>query len=163
MSAQIKIGFGYDVHAFAENRKLILGGVEIPYKKGLIGHSDADVLLHAICDAVFGALALGDLGKHFPNTDPEYKDADSKQLLNHIYYLIKDARYEVGNIDSTILLQEPKLAPFIPRMCETIANILNIRIDQVSVKATTTEGLGFVGRAEGCAAYAVILLIKKEY
>lgn len=162
MSTPFKIGFGYDVHAFAENRKLILGGVEIPYSKGLMGHSDADVLLHAICDSILGALALGDIGKHFPDTDPKYKDCNSKKLLNDVYYLMREFRYEVGNIDSTILLQEPKLAEFIPEMRKVIANILNINVDQVSVKATTTEGLGYVGRKEGCAAYSVILLIKKD-
>ena len=162
MSTQFKIGFGYDVHPFAENRKLILGGVEIPYSKGLMGHSDADVLLHAICDSVLGALALGDIGKHFPDTDPKYKDCDSKKLLNDVYYLMREFRYEVGNIDSTILLQEPKLAEFIPEMRKVIANILNINVDHVSVKATTTEGLGYVGRNEGCAAYSVILLTKKD-
>jgi 2-C-methyl-D-erythritol 2,4-cyclodiphosphate synthase len=162
LSAQIKIGFGYDVHKFAENRKLIIGGVEVPFEKGLLGHSDADVLLHAICDAILGALALGDIGKHFPDTDPKYKDIDSKQLLSHVFYLMRDNRYEVGNIDSTILLQNPKIASHIPKMCETIANILCVHAKQISIKATTTEGLGFVGREEGCAAYAVVLLNRKE-
>ncbi len=162
MSAQFKIGFGYDVHEFALDRKFILGGVQIPFDKGLTGHSDADVLLHAICDAILGALALGDIGMHFPNTDSKYKDADSKKLLNDVFYLMKDFHYEVGNIDSTILLEEPKLVPFIPGMRKVIANILNITVDQVSVKATTSEGLGFVGRNEGCAAYSVVLLNKKD-
>lgn len=162
MKSQFKIGSGYDVHAFAENRKLILGGVEIPYTKGLLGHSDADVLLHAICDAILGALALGDIGKHFPNTDPKYKDADSKELLNHVYYLMRDFHYEIANVDSTILLQEPKLSQYIPAMRKIISHILNLTIDQVSIKATTTESLGFVGRGEGCAAQAVVLLTKKE-
>lgn len=162
MSAQFKIGFGYDVHPFAPNRKLILGGVEIPFSKGLLGHSDADVLLHAICDAILGALALGDIGRHFPNTDPKYKDADSKQLLNHVFYLMKDFHYEIENVDSTILLEEPKLSSFIPEMRKIIANILNVDVDHISIKATTTEKLGFVGREEGCAANAVVLLTKKD-
>ena len=162
MNPQFRIGFGYDVHEFAENRKLILGGVEIPFEKGLLGHADADVLLHAICDAIIGALALGDIGKHFPNTDDRYKDADSKKLLGHVYYLMRDNGYEIGNVDSTVLLQEPKLLPHIPRMRETIAAVLNTYEDQISIKATTTEGLGFVGRQEGCSAYAVVLLTKKE-
>ena len=162
MNLQHKIGFGYDVHKFAEDRKLILGGVEIPYEKGLLGHSDADVLLHAICDAILGALTLGDIGIHFPNTDSKYKNADSKELLNHVYYLMKDFHYEIGNVDSTILLERPKLAQYIPEMRKIIANILNITIDQISVKATTTEGLGFVGHEEGCAAQAVVLLIKQD-
>ena len=162
MNTQFRIGFGYDVHKFADNRKLILGGVEIHYEKGLLGHSDADVLLHAICDAILGALALGDIGIHFPNSDPKYKDADSKLLLNHVYYLMKDFHYEVENIDSTILLEAPKLMSYIPEMRKVIANILNITVDQVSVKATTTEGLGFIGHNEGCAAQAVVLLTKKD-
>ncbi len=162
MNLQYKIGFGYDVHKFAEDRKLILGGVEIPFEKGLLGHSDADVLLHSICDAILGALALGDIGIHFPDSDPKYLNADSKELLNHIYYLMKDFHYEVGNVDSTILLERPKLASYIPDMRKIIANILNITIDQISVKATTSEGLGFVGHEEGCAAQAVVLLIKQD-
>ena len=162
MSAQFKIGFGYDVHPFSPDRKLILGGVEIPCDKGLLGHSDADVLLHAICDAILGALALGDIGKHFPNTDPKYKNADSKQLLNHVFYLMNDFHYEIGNVDSTVLLEEPKLSGFIPEMRKVIANILNVDVDHISIKATTTENLGFVGRQEGCAANAVVLLTKKD-
>jgi 2-C-methyl-D-erythritol 2,4-cyclodiphosphate synthase len=162
LSAQFKIGSGYDVHQFAENRKLVIGGVEIPYEKGLLGHSDADVLLHAICDAILGALALGDIGKHFPDTDPKYKGADSKQLLSHVYYLMRDHNYEIGNIDTTVLLQKPKLAPHISKMQEIISNILSVYPEQISIKATTTEGLGFVGREEGCAASAVVLLNKKE-
>ena len=162
MNLQYKIGFGYDVHRFADDRKLILGGIEIPYEKGLLGHSDADVLLHAICDAILGALALGDIGIHFPNTDSKYKNADSKELLDHVYYLMKDFHYEVGNVDSTILLEKPKLAPYIPEMRKIIANILNITVDQISIKATTAEGLGFIGCEEGCAAQAVVLLIKQD-
>ncbi|PKL83603.1 MAG: 2-C-methyl-D-erythritol 2,4-cyclodiphosphate synthase [Ignavibacteriae bacterium HGW-Ignavibacteriae-3] len=162
MNPNFKIGFGYDIHPLVKDRKLILGGVEIPGEYGLLGHSDADVLLHAICDAILGALALGDIGKHFPNTDPKYKDADSKQLLNQVYYLMNDFNYQIGNIDSTILLEEPKLALHIPAMRKVIANIINVDVDHVSVKATTSEKLGFVGRNEGCAAHAVVLLTKKE-
>ncbi len=162
MNSQIKIGYGFDVHAFAPNRKLILGGIEIPHEKGLLGHSDADVLLHAICDAILGALALGDIGKHFPDTDPKYKDMDSKMLLDKVRYLMNDFHYEIGNIDSTIILEEPKISTFIPEMRKVIATILDVKVDHVSVKATTSERLGYVGREEGCAAHAVVLLIKKE-
>jgi 2-C-methyl-D-erythritol 2,4-cyclodiphosphate synthase len=162
LNAQVRIGFGYDVHQFSKDRKLILGGVEVPSDMGLLGHSDADVLLHAICDAILGALALGDIGKHFPDTDPKYKDADSTQLLNHVYYLMNDFHYEIGNVDSTVLLEEPKLALFIPEMRKIIANILNVDVDHISIKATTSEKLGFVGRKEGCAANAVVLLTKKD-
>ncbi len=162
MNPQFRIGFGYDVHEFAENRKLILGGVEIPHTKGLLGHSDADVLLHAICDAMLGALALGDIGMHFPNTDEKYKDADSKKLLKHVDELIHANGYEVSNIDSTVLLQHPKLSPFVNEMRRAIADIVNLSVAQISIKATTTESLGFVGREEGCAAHAVVLLSKNE-
>lgn len=162
MNPQFRIGFGYDVHEFAENRKLIIGGVEIPHSKGLLGHSDADVLLHAICDAMLGALALGDIGMHFPNTDEKYKDADSKKLLKHVDELIHANGYEVSNIDSTVLLQKPKLFPHVNEMRRTIAEIVNLSVSQISIKATTTEGLGYVGREEGCAAHAVVLLIKNE-
>ncbi|MBA4406476.1 2-C-methyl-D-erythritol 2,4-cyclodiphosphate synthase [bacterium] len=158
----MKIGFGYDVHAFASNRKFILGGIEIPHEKGLLGHSDADVLIHAICDAILGALALGDIGKHFPDNDPKYKDADSKMLLDKVRYLMNDFHYEIGNIDSTILLEKPKISTFIPEMRKTIATILDVNVDHVSVKATTSENLGYIGREEGCAAHAVVLLNKKE-
>ena len=162
MIPSFRTGFGYDVHRFFEGRKLIIGGIEIPFEKGLLGHSDADVLLHAICDAILGALALGDIGKHFPDSDPKYKDAESKKLLSHVFYLMRDFHYEVGNIDCTVLLQKPKLAPYISEMRKVIANLLNITVDQISIKATTTEGLGFVGREEGCAAYSTVLLIKRE-
>jgi len=158
----IRIGFGYDVHEFAVNRKLIIGGVEVEYNKGLAGHSDADVLLHAICDALLGALALGDIGKHFPNTDSKYKDIDSKILLDKTSNLVKDNGYLLGNIDSTIVIQEPKMAPYIPSMRKVIAEILNIGVEQISIKATTSEGLGFEGRGEGVSAYAIVLLNKKE-
>jgi 2-C-methyl-D-erythritol 2,4-cyclodiphosphate synthase len=162
LTQQFRIGFGYDVHQFAENRKLILGGVEIPFAKGLLGHSDADVLLHAICDGMLGALALGDIGIHFPNTDEKYRNADSKLLLKHVDELIHANGYEISNIDSTILLQAPKLSPYINDMRKIISEILNVSVAQISIKATTTENLGFVGREEGCAAYSVVLLTKQE-
>lgn len=162
MNPQFRIGFGYDVHEFTENRKLILGGVEIPHTKGLLGHSDADVLLHAISDAMLGALALGDIGMHFPNSDEKYKDADSRKLLKHVDELIHANGYEVSNIDSTVLLQQPKLSPYVNEMRRTIAEIVNLSVSQISIKATTTESLGFVGREEGCAAHAVVLLNKNE-
>lgn len=154
----IRIGHGYDVHKFAEGRKLILGGVDIPSKKGLLGHSDADVLLHSISDALLGAAALGDIGKHFPDTDERYKDADSLKLLSQVGYLLKDKGYNISNIDSTILAQEPKLAPYINDMRKNIAKALNISLDSVSVKATTEEGLGFTGKKEGIASHAVCLI-----
>jgi 2-C-methyl-D-erythritol 2,4-cyclodiphosphate synthase len=162
LNPQFRIGFGYDVHEFAEKRKLILGGVEILHSKGLLGHSDADVLLHAICDAMLGALALGDIGMHFPNSDEKYKDADSKKLLKHVDELIHANGYEVSNIDSTVLLQHPKLSPYVNEMRRAIAEIVNLSVSQISIKATTTEKLGFVGREEGCAAHAVVLLSKNE-
>lgn len=154
----MRIGFGYDVHRFAGGRDLWLGGIKIPHTKGLLGHSDADVLIHAICDALLGAAALGDIGKHFPDTDPDYKDIDSKILLTETGRLISAAGYTIQNIDSTIALQSPKIAPFIETMRETISGSLNIKINQVSVKATTTERLGFEGREEGVSAYAVVLI-----
>ena len=162
MNAQFRIGFGYDVHAFAENRKLVLGGIEIPYEKGLLGHSDADVLLHSICDAMLGALALGDIGKHFPNTDPAYKDADSRILLTRVNELIHSNGYAVNNIDCNLLLEKPKISDSIPAMRKTIAEILKVELHQVSIKATTAEGLGYAGRGEGCASQSVVLLTKKE-
>ncbi len=161
MKSNIKIGYGYDVHAFAKDRKLILGGVEIPYEKGLLGHSDADVLLHAISDALLGALALGDIGKYFPDTDPKYKNADSMKLLCEVYDKVKSKGYLLGNIDSVIALQKPKVAPYIDEMRKNISEALSVSIDQVSVKATTTEKLGFVGREEGIEATAVVLVIKE--
>lgn len=162
MNTQFRIGFGYDVHRLVENRKLIIGGIEIPFEKGLLGHSDADVLLHAICDAMLGALALGDIGKHFPDTDPNYKDADSKELLKRVNKLVLANSYVVNNIDSTVILEKPKLMDYVSRMRKVIAEILEIGLEQVSIKATTNEGMGFVGKGEGCAANAVVLLIKKE-
>lgn len=154
----MRIGHGYDVHRLVEGRKLIMGGVDIPYEKGLLGHSDADVLLHAIADAILGALALGDIGKHFPDTDPRYKGADSIKLLEHVGVLARDTGYVVGNLDATIIAQRPKMAPHILSMRSNIATALRCDVEQVSVKATTTEELGFAGRGEGIAAHAVVLM-----
>jgi len=159
--AMIRIGQGFDVHAFAEGRKCIIGGVPIPFEKGLLGHSDADVLLHALADAVLGALGLGDIGKHFPDTDPAYKDADSAGLLARVWSLAKERGYALGNADCTVLAQRPKLAPHIGAMRARIAELLEADAERVNVKATTTERLGFVGREEGVAAQAVVLLVKR--
>lgn len=153
-----RIGHGYDVHRLVENRKLILGGVEIPYEKGLLGHSDADVLLHAVSDALLGALALGDIGKHFPDTDPAYAGADSLKLLELVVEKVREQGYAVGNLDATVLCQKPKLAPYIDSMREKIAAACGVSAEQVSVKATTEEKLGFTGAEEGMAAHAVCLL-----
>lgn len=155
----MRIGHGYDVHKLAEGRKLILGGVDIPYEKGLLGHSDADVLTHAVMDALLGAAALGDIGQHFPDTDPKYSGADSLQLLAHVVELIGAQGYALGNVDATILAQAPKLAPHIPAMRENLARAMGVDPSQVSVKATTEEGLGFTGHKEGIAAHAVALLL----
>ena len=155
-----RIGHGYDVHQFAENRALILGGVDIPYEKGLLGHSDADVLLHAISDALLGAAALGDIGKHFPDTDERYKGADSLLLLQEVAELLKKEGYGVVNIDATVIAQKPKLAPHIPQMRENIARACGLETDAVSVKATTEEGLGFTGALLGISAHAVCLIEK---
>ncbi len=158
----IRIGHGYDVHRLTEGRKLILGGVEIPYEKGLLGHSDADVLVHAVMDAMLGALALGDIGKHFPDTSPEYEGADSILLLKKVSEIIADKGYAVGNIDSTIIMQSPKLAPYIDKMRENIAKAAGCEISQISVKATTEERLGFTGSGEGAAAHAVCVLEARD-
>ena len=158
----LRIGHGYDVHRLTEGRKLILGGVEIPYEKGLLGHSDADVLVHAVMDALTGAARLGDIGKLFPDSDPRYKDADSALLLAEVMRLAGEKGYELGNCDITIVAQEPKLAPYIESMRRRIAEICGCDIDDVSVKATTEEGLGFTGTLEGIAAHAVCLLQKRE-
>ena len=155
----MRIGLGYDVHQLVPDRKLWLGGIEIPHILGLLGHSDADVLLHAICDALLGAAALGDIGKHFPDNDPKYKNIDSKLLLRHCNELLLKNGYRVGNIDSIIVAQKPKVGPYIPQMRECIASILGIEPGQVSVKATTTEHLGFEGREEGISAHAIALLL----
>ncbi len=157
----MRIGHGYDVHKLVEGRKLILGGVEIPHRLGLLGHSDADVLLHAISDAILGALALGDIGKHFPDTDPAYEGADSLMLLRRVMELADREGYALGNLDATILAQQPKLRPHIDNMRTNIARAVNADISQVSVKATTEEHLGFTGREEGIAAHAVVLLVRK--
>ena len=155
----MRIGSGYDVHKLVEGRKLILGGVDIPYEKGLLGHSDADVLIHAIMDAILGAAALGDIGKHFPDNDDAYKGISSILLLKKVAEIIKKEGYEIGNIDSTIIAQRPKLAAFIPQMRENIANALEISLSQVNVKATTEEGLGFTGEGLGIASQAVCLIL----
>lgn len=161
MNTNFRIGFGYDVHAFVVNRKLVLGGIEIPHDKGLLGHSDADVLLHAICDALLGALALGDIGKHFPDTDPKYKGADSTVLLKEVYAMIAEGGYELSNCDSTIVLEKPKLRNHIDAMRTKIAELLDCSIDQISVKATTSEKMGFAGRGEGIVAFSTVLVQKK--
>ena len=158
----IRIGHGFDVHAFAEGRRLIIGGVDIPHSRGLLGHSDADVLLHAICDALLGAAALGDIGKHFPDSDAGFKGIDSRKLLRHVAALLAGRGWKVGNVDATLIAQAPKMAPHIPSMREHIAEDLGIAADQVNVKATTTEHLGFTGREEGIAAEAVCLIVKME-
>lgn len=155
-----RIGHGYDVHRLVENRKLILGGVEIPYEKGLLGHSDADVLLHAVSDALLGALALGDIGKHFPDTDPAYAGADSLKLLELVVEKVREQGYAVGNLDATVLCQKPKLAPYIGSMREKIAATCGVSAEQVSVKATTEEKLGFTGEGLGISAHCVCLLVK---
>ena len=157
----MRIGMGYDVHQLVEGRPLILGGITIPHEMGLLGHSDADVLLHAIKDAILGALALGDIGKHFPDTDERYKGADSIQLLAHVWNLAKDRGYSLGNLDCVVMAERPKLRPYIDEMRGVLARELNADLDQINVKATTTEKLGFVGREEGMAAQAVVLLLKK--
>ena len=154
----MRIGFGYDVHRFAEDRDLWLGGIKIPYSKGLLGHSDADVVIHAICDALLGAAALGDIGTHFPDTDAKYKGIDSKALLTETWRLVAAQGFTIQNIDTTIAIQVPKLAPFIETMRKTLCDLLSINVNQISIKATTTERLGFEGREEGVSAYAVVLL-----
>jgi len=157
-----RIGNGYDVHKMVEGRKLILGGVEIPYEKGLLGHSDADVLVHAIMDAMLGALALGDIGKHFPDTDEKYRGINSMHLLSHVWELIKSKGYEIVNIDSIVVMERPKIKAVIPEMALNIAKILETSVENISVKATTEEKLGFTGTGEGVKSYAVVMLKKKE-
>lgn len=154
----IRIGHGFDVHALVAGRRCVIGGVDIPHEKGLEGHSDADVLLHAVCDALLGAAALGDIGKHFPNTDPRYRGIDSRQLLRHVAGLLKQQGYAVVNLDATVIAEAPKLAPHIARMCGHIAEDLGVDAGCVNVKATTSERLGFTGRGEGIAAEAVCLI-----
>ncbi len=158
---QIKIGHGYDVHQLAEGYKLTLGGIEIPHEVGSMGHSDADVLLHAICDAMLGALSLGDIGMHFKNTDLRWKGADSKLFLREVNRMINEKGWYVGNIDSTLILQEPKIGKYVAQMKSVISDVLHIEIDCVSIKATTAETMGFVGRKEGLEAHAVCLLYRK--
>ena len=154
----MRIGHGYDVHRFAENRKLILGGVDIPFEMGLAGHSDADVLIHAVCDALLGAAALGDIGKHFPDNDNSFKDIDSRILLRNVVTLLQEKGYKIGNIDATVIAQKPKLASFIEDMRLNIADDCGIEKDNINVKATTEEGLGFTGRIEGISAHAVCII-----
>ena len=156
--AAVRIGHGYDVHRLTEGRKLILGGVDIPWEKGLLGHSDADVLTHAVMDALLGAAGLGDIGRHFPDSDPAYAGADSLKLLAHVVELLEERGFSVGNVDATILAQRPKLAPYIPQMRDNLARVMGVEPEQVNVKATTEEGLGFTGSGEGMAAHAVCLL-----
>lgn len=156
----IRVGIGYDVHALVEGRPLILGGIEIPYERGLLGHSDADVLTHAIMDALLGALALGDIGKHFPDTDERYRGISSLSLLEEVRQLLNSKGYVLGNLDCIIIAERPKLAGFIPAMQEKLAAALKVKADQVSVKATTTEHLGFEGREEGISAQAIVILSK---
>ncbi|SDN63828.1 2-C-methyl-D-erythritol 2,4-cyclodiphosphate synthase [Fictibacillus solisalsi] len=157
----IRVGQGYDVHQLVEGRPLIIGGITVPYEKGLLGHSDADVLLHAVTDALLGAAGEGDIGKHFPDTDEAFKDADSKKLLQESWEIVKKKGYELNNVDCTIIAQKPKMAPYIEEMRGVIAGIFGVETDQINVKATTTEKLGFTGRSEGIAANAVILITKK--
>ncbi|SDO63228.1 2-C-methyl-D-erythritol 2,4-cyclodiphosphate synthase [Alkalicoccus daliensis] len=157
----MRIGQGFDVHQLVEGRPLILGGITIPHEKGLLGHSDADVLLHTIADAALGAIGEGDIGRHFPDTDPDFKDADSGKLLSHVWKIVEERGYKLGNVDCTIMAQKPKMAPYIRQMQEQIASLLHAEAGQVNVKATTTEKLGFTGREEGIASQAVILLVSK--
>ena len=156
----IRIGQGYDVHRFKEDGDVILGGVKIPYEKGLEAHSDGDVVLHALSDALLGAVAMGDIGKHFPDTDPNFKGADSRVLLRHVYGLVQQKGYRLGNVDITIIAQAPKMSPYTAQMCVNIAADLNVTVDCINVKATTTEKLGFEGRKEGIAVQAIALLLK---
>jgi 2-C-methyl-D-erythritol 2,4-cyclodiphosphate synthase len=156
----IRVGQGYDVHRFNDGDHIILGGVKIPYEQGLEAHSDGDVVLHALCDALLGAAALGDIGKHFPDTDPDFKGADSRVLLRHVYRIVQDQGYHLGNADITIVAQAPKMASHITAMCENIAADLHVEINQINVKATTTEKLGFEGRKEGIAVHAIVLIEK---
>ena len=154
----MRVGHGYDAHRFAPGRRLVLGGVEIPYALGLLAHSDGDVLVHALCDALLGAAALGDLGRHFPDRDPAYRDADSRELLRRVVAMLRESALEVSNADLTVVAQQPRLAPHVAAMRALLAADLGVPIERVSVKATTTEGMGFTGRGEGIAAHAVVLL-----
>lgn len=156
----MRIGFGYDVHRWAEDRRLVIGGVDVPFDRGLEGHSDADILLHAVADALLGAVALGDLGTHFPDSDPMWKDADSKDLLREVVQLVSEKGYRVNNVDATVVLEAPRLRPFIDKMRSNLSECLQAETNSVSVKATRGEGIGFVGREEGAAAYAVCTVIR---
>ena len=158
MMSNFRIGHGYDVHKLEDGKKFVIGGIEIEHYKGAVGHSDADVVIHVICDALLGALSLGDIGKHFPDTDDKYKGIDSKILLQKVLKLVQEEKYQISNVDVTILLQKPKLRNYIDSMRDTLSNIMEINKSQISVKATTTEGLGFVGREEGVAAHCVCIL-----
>lgn len=158
----IKIGFGYDVHALVDNRKLILGGVDIPHLKGLKGHSDADVLIHAIMDAIVGALGLGDIGRHFPDTDPAYKDISSLSMLETVAHLAEEEGYGLNNLDCTLVAQAPKVAPYLPEMKQNLSKALKAAENRINIKATTSEGLGFCGKREGMEAFAVVTLLQKE-
>ncbi len=157
---KIRVGFGYDVHQLKEGNEFFLGGIEIPHNKGAVGHSDADVLIHAICDALLGAANMGDIGKHFPDTSDEYKNIDSKILLHQVVKLIRNHDYEINNIDTTICLQRPKISVYISNMKDILAKTMNIPVEDISIKATTTENLGFVGKESGISAYAVVLIQK---
>lgn len=156
----IRVGQGYDVHRFKDGGEVILGGVTIPYEQGLEAHSDGDVVLHALCDAILGAAALGDIGKHFPDTDPEFKGADSRVLLRHVYGIVRDKGYKLVNADITIIAQAPKMSPHTAAMCRNITDDLHVDVDCINVKATTTEKLGFEGRKEGIAVQAIVLIEK---
>ena len=158
----MRIGFGYDLHRLVEGRKLILGGVQIPYEKGLLGHSDADVLCHAISEALLGAAALGNIGQHFPDTDPEYKDANSLELLQTVFRLVRQEKYQLANVDTTILAQAPKIMPYADQIIDSLATALHVHPNQISIKATTNEGVDAVGRGEAIAAHAVVLLDSLE-
>ena len=162
MKPEFRTGIGFDVHAFADGKKLILGGIEIPSDKGLVGHSDADVILHAITDALLGAISMGDIGQHFPDTDKKYKNADSKIFLQKAYELVFNKGYYLGNIDVVVAMQAPKLSPYILTIREKISEILNCGVEQISIKATTTEKLGFIGREEGVSAFASVLIIRNK-
>ncbi|MCD6332788.1 MAG: 2-C-methyl-D-erythritol 2,4-cyclodiphosphate synthase [Bacteroidales bacterium] len=157
----LRIGFGYDTHPLVTHRPLILGGIEIPHPKGTLGHSDGDALIHAICDALFGALALGDIGQHFSDQSPEYKDIDSKILLKKTIKLIRSENWKIGNIDTTVCLEKPKINPHIDSMRTALANTMEISKDQISIKATTNEHMGFVGREEGVTAYAIVTVVRE--
>ena len=157
----IRVGIGYDVHQLAEGRRCIIGGVDVPHERGLLGHSDADVLLHAVSDAILGALGLGDIGKHFPDTDPAFKDADSMELLRHVWRLARERGYRLGNADAVVIAERPKLAPYIAQMAANIAAAADAEPERVNVKATTSEKLGFVGREQGIAAHAVVCLMRE--